>query len=212
MCTELHKAEDVPSWGTPLPGVGRRLPGRVEKGLEVCWRAESPQAAPILSDFRDKPHSPGSWLLGLQQALPSCPHIPLPAPGPPRGSCTLQKSPIPLPLLSPPKKPAVGLGAAAAGGAAAGRAAEGPGAAGAAAGGSLPGSLCTQREPGAGGCPAQAGGAEVGSPGLQGAWWREGREAVPGVRLKDQGDPALTFPQCCRPRGRQARLPYRWRH
>lgn len=103
----------------------------------------------------------------------------------------------PLLSLSLPKKPAAGLGAAAAGGAGAGRAAEGQGAAGPAAGGSLPGSLCTQREPGAGGHPAQAGGAEVGSLGWGGPGGERAGKAVQDVRCqrKDKGDLALTFPQ-----------------
>ena len=96
--------------------------------------------------------------------------------------------------LPSPKKPAAGLGAAVAGGAAAGRGAAGPGAASTASGGSLPGSLRTQREPGARGCPAQAGGAEVGNPGLWGAWRGERREVVLSVRQKDQGDPVLNPP------------------
>ena len=57
----------------------------------------------------------------------------------------------------------------------------------------MPGSLRAQREPGAGGRPAQAGGAEVGSPGLWGV--SEGRGQGGGaIRRKDQGDLALTPP------------------
>lgn len=106
------------------------------------------------------------------------------------------------PLLSPflPKKPAAGLGAAAAGAAAAGPTAQGPGAASTAAGGSLPGGLCAQREPGAGGHPAQAGGAEVGSLGLGRAWGgggegRGGSGRDVRCQTKDKGDTGLTFPR-----------------
>ena len=45
VCAELHKAKDCQSWGTPLAGVGRRLPGRVGKGLELGPRAELPRVS-----------------------------------------------------------------------------------------------------------------------------------------------------------------------
>lgn len=83
VCAELHKAKDCPSWGTPLAGVGRKLPGSVGKDLGLGLRAEPPESACILSNFHNKPHSPGPWISGLQQSLPPGPHMPLPAPGPP---------------------------------------------------------------------------------------------------------------------------------
>lgn len=64
---ELHRAQDVQSWDTPLAGVGRRLPGRVENGLELGLRAEH---------FHDKAHPPGPWLSGLLPSLPPGPSSP----------------------------------------------------------------------------------------------------------------------------------------
>lgn len=137
----------------------------------------------IMSDFQNKPQAAG---------LPSLPQVPILLSLPLASTRPLLPPDFSHPLLSlsPPKKPAAGLGAAAAGGAAAGRAAEGPGAAGPAAGGSLPGGLCAQREPGAGGHPAQAGGAEVGSRGLGGPGGeRAGRhckKSDAGERMKER--------------------------
>lgn len=88
---ELHRAQDVQSWDTPLAGVGRRLPGRVENGLELGLRAEH---------FHDKAHPPGPWLSGLLPSLPPGPVLP----SPPRPSMRFllpQTSPTPLLSLSP---------------------------------------------------------------------------------------------------------------
>lgn len=61
----------------------------------------------------------------------------------------------------------------------------------------MPGGLHTQRDPGAGGRPAQAGGAEVGSLGWGGPGGERAGKAVRDVRCqrKDKGDLGLPFPQ-----------------
>lgn len=55
MCAKLHKAEDGQSWGTPLAGIGRRLPGRVEKGLSWARGLSSQRQPPSNSTSMTNP-------------------------------------------------------------------------------------------------------------------------------------------------------------
>lgn len=100
--------------GAPSPTgrLEREASRRVRKGLEVGLRVEPPMQL-IMSDFQNKPQPPG---------LPSLPQAPILLSLPLASTRPLLHPDFSHPLLSLslPKKPAAGLGAAAAGGAAAG--------------------------------------------------------------------------------------------